>query len=280
MVGKLIKHEFLESKRKFIPVIGTIAAATLILVTMIKGGFGSNFLIVTTSFILVGLFFASIVMTIMAFIHVLYTSVYNKRGYQLFTLPVKTWEIIVAKLAITFIWTIIMMLVSGLAILIVFFVALSGNEVMPYISSGFNYLFTSIELRYYAVSLLSQITGTIFTFATFMFVGSIVHSEFVQNRRGLIMFIGFLVLTVIVNNVVALFITSGLPIDFIPNPDAVMNPGMYDPLVSGWESYFTLSTNVQVLQSHMLLAVIKGLLGVGFIFGTIWFWDNKLEIID
>lgn len=280
MVGKLIKHEFLESKRKFIPVIGTITAATVILMLMVKGGFGSEFLIFTVSFILFGLFVASVVMTIMAFIHLLYTSVYNKRGYQLFTLPVKTWEIIVAKLAVTFVWTIIMLLVSGLALFLIFLVAFSGEEIWPYISGVFNYIFTSIELRYYAVSLLSQISGIIFTFSIFMFVGSVVHSKYIQNRRGLIMFIGYLVITAIINNVLSLFISNALPIDFVVNPEVMMNPTMFDPLVAGWDAYFSLTTNIQVLQSFVWLAVLKGLIGVGFIFGTIWFWDNKLEIID
>ncbi len=79
---------------------------------------------------------------------------------------------------------------------------------------------------------------------------------------------------------VNLFVSNALPIDFVMNPEVMMNPGMYDPLIAGWETYFRLTTNIQVLQSFVWLAVLKGLIGVCFIFGTIWFWDNKLEIID
>ena len=106
MLGKLIKHEFKEASRRFVMILGMIVAASIILALSfnMEAIYNEGVILVMLMLILMGLGIAVVVMSFMAFIDLLYTSLYNKNGYRLFTLPVETWEIIVAKISVYAIW--------------------------------------------------------------------------------------------------------------------------------------------------------------------------------
>ncbi len=282
MVGKLIKHDFLESRRKFAPVIGMIIAVTFMLIVMFNSSFygtGAELVLLIMTFLVFGLSISSFVMTIMALIDLLYTSVYNKRGYQLFTMPVKSWEILVSKLVLVFIWMSIIGLVTlicgGTIMLIVF----GKVDVLDYFASFFSYLFSNIDVRVYAVSLFSSVVGTIYSFSLFMFVGSIVHSCYVQNGRNYKMLIFYLIAVVLISSTLGKLMSSDMALQFIIGEGA-LNGEMLDPLVNGWGQLFSTVVNVGALKATLWFSVLEGLIATSFMYGTIWFWNNKLEVID
>ena len=212
-------------------------------------------------------------------IDLLYTSVYNKRGYQLFTMPVKSWEILVSKLVLVFIWMSIIGLVTlicgGTIMLIVF----GKVDVLDYFASFFSYLFSNIDVRVYAVSLFSSVVGTIYSFSLFMFVGSIVHSCYVQNGRNYKMLIFYLIAVVLISSTLGKLMSSDMALQFIIGEGA-LNGEMLDPLVNGWGQLFSTVVNVGALKATLWFSVLEGLIATSFMYGTIWFWNNKLEVID
>lgn len=282
MVGKLIKHDFLESRRKFTPVIGMIVVVTVMLTIMFNSnytGAGSDFIVLAMLFMVFGLSIASFVMTVMALVDLLYTSVYNKRGYQLFTMPVKPWEILLSKLVLVFIWMTVIgfvTLLCGSALLTFVF---GKVGVWEYITSFLSYLLTNIDVRVYAVSLFANFVGTIYSFSLFMFVGSIVHSSYVQNGRNYKMLIFYLIAVVLATSLFGQLSSSVMPLEFVLN-DALITGLVGDPLLTGWDQIFTTVVNVGALKSSLWLTVLQGLIAVSLSYGTIWVWNHKLEVID
>lgn len=282
MVLKLIKHDFVESSRKFVPVIGMIVAVTAMIIIMFKSsisGWGAEVVVIAMSFMVFGLSIASFVLSVMGIIDLLYTSVYNKRGYQLFTMPVKSWEILLSKLALVFIWVGIISIVTILCAGFIFLMVFGNVGIWEYVTSFFNYIANSLDIRVYLVSMLSNLVSTVYSFALFMFVGSVIHSSYVQNGRNYKMLIFYLIASVVMSSMFGLLMTSDVAIDFFLQ-DALVLGEVIDPLLGGWEQLFTLAVNVDVLQATLWFALLKALIAGLFAFGTLWFWKNKLEIVD
>ena len=286
MVGKLIKHEFLDSRKSFMPVIGLIFGSTLVLTIFVKTSLQNNSMAFVNSILLLiffGMSVAIAVMSLMAMIDLLYKSIYNKNGYRLFTLPVKSWEIVVAKIIVTFIWGIIIGLITFFAFTIFLGIVTKGTDTVKLIGSLISYVFSELELRFIAASLISFFSSNIITITILLFVGSMMNSAYVQNRRGLKTFILYLVITSIVTRITAGFTLNQNTLDVIFQETVIINPGIlegFDPLVDGWHHLFTINTWVDGMQVMLKVAFLELIISGLFVFGTIWFWDNKLEVID
>lgn len=286
MVGKLIKHEFLDSRKSFMPVIGLIFGSTLVLTIFVKTSLQNNSMAFVNSILLLiffGMSVAIAVMSLMAMIDLLYKSIYNKNGYRLFTLPVKSWEIVAAKIIVTFIWGIIIGLITFIAFTIFLVIVTNGVDTVKLIGSLMSYVISELELRFIAASLISFISSNIITITILLFVGSMMNSAYVQNRRGLKTFILYLVITSIVTRITAGFTLNQNTLDIIFQETVIINPGIlegFDPLVDGWHHLFTINTWVDGMQVMLKVAFLELIISGLFVFGTIWFWDNKLEVID
>lgn len=285
MVGKLVKHDFLESRRKFVPVVGSIVALTLIILMLTRSEFsggGASFIMSVSILLMFGLSIAAVVLSFMAYIDLLYTSMYNKNGYKLFTLPVKSWEIVASKIIVSFIWTIIISAVTIVSAYLFLLITMSGFEGWEYITSFFKYLTAQVDIRVFAVWTLNVIASTIFSISLFLFVGSIVGSSYVQNKRNFKMFVFYLITAIVVGNVIGLLNLNASIFEVSFSPELLESAIMsgFDPLVDGWETIMQFYVNVEGIQHMVYLALIRLCIGSLFIYGTIWFWNNKLEIID
>lgn len=283
MVVKLIKHEFKEASRRFVPILGMIVAASIILALSfnMEAIYNEGVILVMLMLILMGLGIAVVVMSFMAFIDLLYTSLYNKNGYRLFTLPVETWEIIVAKISVYAIWNAIVGITTLLAFIFITAVTVDLSEVWLIVDSIILFIKEVIELRVVLVGILSTLTSSLLTLSLFLLVGSIVNSHYVQNHRGIKMFIGYLISYVLLNQIM-MQLGSGLAtsINVSLDPNFLNNANAFNPLIQGWGAMFDVSTNLSGLRTLSMFSVLNFSVSMLFLFGTTWFWNNKLEIID
>src|SRR5699024_11468325 len=127
---------------------------------------------------------------------------------------------------------IIIGVVGFLAVTMFLMITLQGTEVFEAMRSLFVYFFEQIELRTFFVLLLEMISSNLVTIAIFLFVGSVIHSTFVQNQRGLKMFLGFVIVTIILNQFLFRF-TGGqeFAFDLSINEQFMMNMESFNPLI-------------------------------------------------
>lgn len=286
MVGKLIKNEFLDSRRSFQTVLVMIVSLTTILTLVVNTRFENTavaFVIPILILIMIGLFIAVLVMWVMAFIDLLYKSIYNKNGYRLFTMPVKTWEIVVAKTVVFFIWMFIIGVVTFIAMMIFLAISFRDLEIFRVYQSLISYILSNFSLAEIGIMVLSFISSNLITITVILFIGSVANSHFIQNRRALVAFVGYLILTAIISRFTVSFVSEVSLFDFVINDQLIMNPGMIDsinPLTQGWSTLFELSANTIGFQTVAKVTLIELLMSGLLMFGTVWMWDNKLEILN
>lgn len=131
MLGKLIKHEFKDTMRLFLPMFGFIAVLTPIFSLMMSLGdnyeeeagaalsvvFGSG--IAGYFLLLFGLMIVTQILIVIRF----YQTMASTEAYLTFTLPAKTGQILFAKWLVAMIWYIISCIVAIVSILMVLLIA-------------------------------------------------------------------------------------------------------------------------------------------------------------
>ena len=118
MVIKLVKRELRDSSTSFVPVLAAILAGSVLLPLQIRFFNSIGFLNAIVNIVLMLLFFTAMILSIRASFYILYTNMYNKSGYELFTLPVKLWEIVVSKLITLVIWYVALSIVTGVGMVL------------------------------------------------------------------------------------------------------------------------------------------------------------------
>lgn len=286
MVGKLIKNEFLDSRKSFLPVVLMIVSVTTILLLVTNSRFqggGAVFLVSILMLVLFGLFVAIFVMWVMAFINLLYKSVYNKNGYRLFTMPVKTWEIVVAKTAVYFLWLLIIGVVTFISVNVFLLITFSNTNFMEIYSSLIGYIFSNISLPQIILMVLSFISNNLVTIATILVVGAIANSAWIQNQRSIKAFLMYVVLTAVISRVTAQFLSSA-PIFNLNINDAILSDptilDSFNPMIDSWSTIFSLATNVDAMQTFAKVVLLEFLMSGLLVYGTLWVWDHKLEILN
>lgn len=264
MVGKLFKNDLVDSYKAYAPVVGMMVAGCVVTILMIQLAINDRFGIFGT-FLTLALFALIVIVTVMsvrANIYVLYTSIYHKNGYRLFTLPVKTWQILVSKLLVAFFWSIIMGLLLLLSLFIITFTTTGDlamyGEVFQEISQFFAEYFDS-SVAFFAV--LDNILGFALSSLVILFAGAVAHSSYFQNNRGLVA-VGIAVLIAIILGQVGAYVDTSFGSVLL----------RYDPT--------TMIQGGNIPVGEFGLVIIYQLLVCGFLtFGTLWFWNHKLEVM-
>ncbi|MGF7145748.1 hypothetical protein HNQ56_004191 [Anaerotaenia torta] len=123
MLGKLLKHEFKASGRIILPLYLVLAVLTLMnrITFSLRGekimNIISNFLIFTYVISIIAVVAVSFVIVVLRF----YRNLMLDEGYLMFTLPVKTSQLITSKLIAASIWTLLSFLATIASVSIVFF---------------------------------------------------------------------------------------------------------------------------------------------------------------
>lgn len=262
MVIKLMKRELRDSARSFIPVIACILLGSILIPVQLNN-FSSSFLSAVINLVLVVVMFSIFILTVRASIYVLYTNLYNQSGYELFTLPIKLWQIIVSKILTLLLWYIAITLVSYIGIILMF-VILSGDITMVFEGIGdFIYAIThyGIEMEVLTM-LLYMFIGSLQSAVLIFLGGSIANSSYFTKRRG-----WWTLLFVIL-------ISWGL---------SQFSSLVGMNLFNFFDGFIidNSSLNVTMDVGRVLIASLYELLITGFLFmGTLWMWDNKLEIMN
>lgn len=190
MLKKLIKHEFKDTMRLFIPMFGFIIILTPIFSLMMSLGteynekaesalslvFGSG--IVGYCLLLFGLLIVTQVLIAIRF----YKTMTSQEAYLTFTLPAKTSQILFAKWLVAFVWYI---LACAIALISIFIVVLIATPIkLSEIINGIGFLLQTIDLSDFGALLLLGLFMLIsLAFSISMMYLSIMIGQLVQTHR-------------------------------------------------------------------------------------------------
>lgn len=158
MLGKLLKQEFGATARSFIPLYGFILVLTplfgLMTRVMIESGTdsvtGMSFLgslailgIFGFSFIIVAAFIATLILVVIRF----YKTTATSEAYLTFTLPVKTWQIVLSKTAAAVVWEVLAAIIAVASIIFMFIISgfVDLNDMIGSIEETFDLLFYNLD---------------------------------------------------------------------------------------------------------------------------------------
>ncbi len=191
MLKKLIKHEFKDTLRLFIPMFGFIVVLTPIFSLMMSLGsqpydektadalsliFGSG--IIGYCLLLFGLLIVTQVLIAIRF----YKTMTSQEAYLTFTLPAKTGQILFAKWLVSFVWYI---LACTIALISMFIVILIATPItMSDIIHGIEFVLQTINLSDFSALVLFGIFILIsLSFSILMMYLSIMIGQLVQTHR-------------------------------------------------------------------------------------------------
>lgn len=251
MLGKLIKHEFIATRKITLPVY--IILATLTLCANVVLWYQSDILnaivygndMLVTSFISASSFayVACILMTIfmpwVLAITRFKQNLLSDEGYLSFTLPVSTHEMVLSKLIVTLLWYAL-----GIILVYVSISALMSNWTDDLFTSIFKLYFTSDMAFMSFITLVSAIFTMISSFLLIYLALSMGYSQAKHK------FLQSVIVFFVINQVVTMLSTAATT--FAVDMSADM--ALYMPII------------------------INILLSVLYYFGTVYFLENKLNL--
>ncbi len=226
MLGKLIKHDFIQTSKSLIAVYGAACAAIAVLlfsyitkITMIG---------VTASFALVTIGFVAVVVTLVMVIKNFNESLYGSQGYLTFTLPVKSGDILFSKFFVSFVWIIAGYVVMLLTWVIVFLFARAKSDGMldtlTGLIQGFDALGTLPTTKLvieYAAIILSGYGITVISYVSFVFFSVTVANTGRFQHKPLLYGIVLFFIVYIVNKAVSTVLTYKLPLSVTVYADKI-----------------------------------------------------------
>lgn len=265
MVIKLVKRELRDSSTSFVPVLAAILAGSVLLPLQIRFFNSIGFLNAIVNIVLMLLFFTAMILSIRASFYILYTNMYNKSGYELFTLPVKLWEIVVSKLITLVIWYVALSIVTGVGMVLMTAI-LSGDigfifEQIGYAFSFFSDYFSSSDVL---LTVLVGTLGLLRDVLVIFFAGAVANSSRFSKNRAWWTFLFVVLLSWGVS-----LISTSLDLNLFRGFNLVL----YGNSISSFTLGIVPGLVIAITAFEL---VLSGL----FFFGTLWFWDNKLEILN
>ena len=268
MVGKLIKNDLKDSSKAYLPVFVMIVVGTVLALLSLSfaGGHSQFAYFVSTlmDLVIFGLVIAVMVMSVRATIYVLYSSLYTKNAYRLFTLPVKPWQILVSKIVTSIIWSI---LVSILTLVSVGIIVGYVSEDFFIIFKGLNELITQLRMlvtpSILAAFLMDASLSTILGYVMILFAGAFTNTSFIRKNRGIITFITVLITASVYGRISDVFGANIFSV--LERYD--LNAFLVGTLHINFMEFFWVFAFVVLIIAALVAA-------------TLWLWDNKLEITN
>lgn len=199
MLGKLIKHEFKDTMRLFLPIFGLIAVLTPIFSLMMSLGrnyeglsgdkaygldvvFGSG--IVGYILLLFGLMIVTQILIVIRF----YRTMTSTEAYLTFTLPAKTHSILFSKWLVAMVWYIISCILALVSVLTVFLIAtpVTLDQIGYILRSTFTFLNTQdlIMMILLFLFILISLSLTILRMYTSVMIGQLAKTHRVALSIG------------------------------------------------------------------------------------------------
>lgn len=197
MLGKLIKHETRATSRIFLPLYGALLILTIFTKLVMAIGAPDFFseaasnnsnvaeIILGISFTLYFVLIVGIcVMTLVMIIQRFYKNLFTDEGYLMFSLPVKTWELVLSKLLVGLIWSAVCTVMIFLTFFIFSLGAFSMMELSQTIRSAYSmfYLQTGMELNLFMAELIVFILVETVASILMIYVSIAIGQLFNQHR--------------------------------------------------------------------------------------------------
>lgn len=213
MFGKLIKHEIKAAGKWYLLTYVVTLGLSLFFGLSMKTWLGKDYsnvwfnndfgnlrtnLQIFTLIALVILAFGLIMATLFLIVNRFYNNIYGREGYLTMTLPVTTHQIILSKLVAATIW----MLLSTLTCIISFTLYIMPSMKLAELLTALHQVISNfndhVPIPLFLISLLvSNLAGVLLIYL------AISIGQLFQNRRGLMGFVSYLALQIVIN-----FLTS------------------------------------------------------------------------
>lgn len=217
MLGKLIKHEFIQTSKRLLAVYA--AAGVSIALLLVSYLTKITFIGMTASFALIVIGFIAIIMTLVMVIKNFYDSLYGSQGYLTFTLPVKSKDVLFSKFLVSFTWIIASYIVMVLTWAIVFLFARAKSEGMFETLTGMLQGFEAIGslptmklAGEYAAILLSGYGITVIAYVSFVFFAVTLANTRRFQHSPMVFGLVFFFIIYIINKAASTFLTYRLPL--------------------------------------------------------------------
>lgn len=269
MVVNLIKKDLRDSKQTFIPIFIFVTALLLLMLSstsitnvMDKAGLDSStilFSFMTLSFFpIISVLFLSI----NAVSKTLYTNIYNNQGYELFTLPVKSSNIIISKVMTTIIWITSLLTYSFILLNIIFLITkdISVSDIISSIS-----IFLSMSANDLTIKVLNSLSYFItvaLILLLILFSGAISHTKYVSKFKKGVTITLFIILINVISKFESIFYAdyhSAFHILFL-------------------ENIFVFNSKLN--SAIYIIMLIRVLIITILFLSTTYLWNNKLQLID
>lgn len=130
----------------------------------------------------------------------MYINIYNDKGYELFTLPVSSLQIIISKIMIVLIW--VFMLLTTFIVLTMFYQSFLDEVIMlENIKNRLHQLFSPNSALLHAAAYVNQLLYLIGAAAAILFAGALANSKYVQKGRGVVAFIVVMIIALTVQTI-------------------------------------------------------------------------------
>lgn len=275
MVIKLVKNEIKETFKTFLPVfilsiIGGVLTFMVALrlknTSMLTVEHDSQFLNVLMGMAMLAisaLVIATVVLTAIQAIKVAYASLYKMNGYRMFTYPVSSLQLYLSKLITIVFWVTVSSIVAFLAYVIPLFIVLNDVFFLEELNMVWGIFKTilfgsSDQLFATILMIISQLSSTLLQITLLMLAGSIANSSYVRKNRGFMTFLIFLGLYLVFGFI------NGMIVPEVATFEEVMygNAGFID----------TSTLSISILTDAIFVITCSA--------GTIWMWNNKLEVLN
>ncbi|MGL6174678.1 MAG: hypothetical protein ACRC1P_08745 [Cellulosilyticaceae bacterium] len=214
MLSKLLKYELKATARTFIPMYIALIIFAIIQRVIGRETIGNfeelNFAGEITTIVIVALFIALVVITIVVVIQRFYKNLLRDEGYLMMTLPVSTRKLILSKLLATFVWIIGSIGTAVIVILILFAGYGDFLKQLQYIFSQMITMMVTVEREYMLVFILfgcSVVVGSIANILLIYLALAMSQFSFAHKYRIPTAIISFIVFNMIITQI-AVGVTS------------------------------------------------------------------------
>jgi hypothetical protein len=228
MLGKLFKHEIRATGRTFLPLYGALLILTIF--TKIVMAIGAPNILTDSAAvkmspvteIILGIMFtlyfvlvvALCVMTLVVIIQRFYKNLFTDEGYLMFTLPVKTWELVFSKLVVGLIWCVIcgiMLVISGFILSLGSFTLMEVMQSIGLAYSDFQAQFgISLNVILFELFLFMLVGGIA---SILMIYASIAIGQLFDQHRILAAFGAYIVITIVLQIIASVLMAFGVVTD-------------------------------------------------------------------
>lgn len=272
MVVTLFKKEFKDSYKIFFPILVLlIGFTTLSYINFIQSyRFGTEAYYVsaivsnTVYRLMMITIISSVIAIIIGIVRYMYINIYNDKGYELFTLPVSSLQIIISKIMIVLIWVFI--LLTTFIVLTMFYQSFLDEVIMlENIKNRLHQLFSPNSALLHAAAYVNQLLYLIGAAAAILFAGAFANSKYVQKGRGVVAFIVVMIIALTVQTIESNVYNYAIH-SFDKN-----TYGMIYPNFIGNFSYLPSPLYLNSLLIFRTACIVL------LIFATKYMWDHKLQ---